>query len=527
MKMRMKNTVMLVIVITWASLANAQTTGEQQQANPGEKYASFSKWGLSFEYPAEWHEHPTDRVAMMKNYLARELRPYGRVLVHFAMIVGPNDNPALLVSKYTTPKTMKPSEFIVERNQVYEDAKKAGDVTRVNFVRQTSISKLPSVEEDVERSNGGRGRTYKVINGITVFEISFIVTNKQHFSKYSEVLDHLVSSIKVSNQRVVKDKAYQISITPGWIRTESVPQGLDVGFRKQLAKGKYATLYFHHEVMPSSGEPPSDTSDMKRQWYAMVRNRYPDTRSVAGKDPNVRGTILVNGTYELTDGGKKVRRRYTYFLAGRTAFVVQCSAPPPQWQTVLSDFDTMLASLQPNSSSPKAETKSDKSARAELKRDLPTLLGSFPAQWRCSLYSVVITPASSEAKRTLEVGLSFDRSDMSEIYKGTKLLFGMMKLGKTDADLNSFMNSLPAETQRGASRSHEFVNYVGQVWGYAGGYVAVSCDPPVEWYKVSIIGSGGKKIGSVSISRKDGSAILSGEVTAADVERVVGMYVFE
>ena len=525
--MRMKNPAMLVILITWVSLANSQTTGEQQQGNPGENYASFSKWGLSFEYPAKWREHPAARVAAMKNYLAQELRPYGRTLSHFTMLVGPNDEPALLVSKYTMPKAMKPSEFIAERNKVYEDAKRAGDVTRVNIVRETTISKLPSVEEDVERSNGARGRTHKVINGLTVFEISFIVNNKQNFSKYSEFLVHLVSSLKVSTLQVVKDKAYQISIAPGWARTKSVPQGLDVGFRKQLAKGKYATLYFHHEVMPSLGEPPSDTSGMKRQWSAMIRNRYPDTRSVAGKDPNVLGTILINGTYELTDGGEKVRRRYTYFLAARTAFVVQCSAPPLQWQTVLSDFDIMLASLQPGSSSPKAKTQSDKSAIAEVKRNLPTLLGSFPTQWRCSLSSVVITPPSSEAERTLEVGLSFNRSDISEIYKGTKLLFGMMKLGKTGADLNSFVNGLPAETQRGASHGNKFVFYVGQVWGYAGGYVAGSCNPPIEWYKISIIGSDGKKIGSVCISRKDGSAILSDEVTVADTERIAGMYVFE
>lgn len=523
--MRMKNPAMLVIVITWVSLANSQAAGEQQQGNPRENYASFSKWGLSFEYPAEWHEYPTDRVAMMKDHLARELRPYGRTLVHLAMVVAPDGDPALLVSEYTTPKAMKPSEFVVERNQVYEDAKKAQDVTKVNFVRETTVSTLPSVEEDVERSNGGRGRTYKVINGTTVFEISFIVNNKQDFPEYSEALVHLVSSLKVSTHRVVKDKAYQISIPPGWIRTQSVPQGLDVGFRKQLAKRKDATLHFHHEVMPSPGEPPSDTSDMKRQWYAMVRNRYPDARSIAGKDPNVRGRILINGTYELTDGGKKVRRRYTYFLAGRTAFVVQCSAPPSQWTTVLSDFDTMLASLQPGSSSPKRQTKSDESARAELKRDLPTLLGSLPVEWRCSLSSVVITPTSSEAKRTLEITLSFDR-DITEIYKATKLIFDLMKSGKAEAELNSFLNSLPAETQRGASHSHEFVNYVGQVWGYAGGHVVSSCDPPIEQYRVSIIGSDGKKVGSVSISKEDGAAILSGEVTPADTDRVARMYVF-
>jgi len=99
---------------------------------------------------------------MMKEYIARELRPHGRNLQEFAMIVGPNDETALLVSKYTTPKAMKPSEFVEERKQVYEDAKRVGDVTKVNHVRETNIAELPAMEEDVERSSGGRGRTFKV-----------------------------------------------------------------------------------------------------------------------------------------------------------------------------------------------------------------------------------------------------------------------------------------------------------------------------------------------------------------------------
>jgi len=173
---------------------SAQDKGEQQN------YTHFSKWGLSFDYPKGWREYPADRVAMMKEYLGRELRPYGRNLQEFAVIVGPNDETALLVSKYTIPKAMKPSEFVEERNQVYDDAKQAGDVTKVNLVKETTIATLPAVEEDVERSNGGRGRTYKIIDGTTVFEISFIVNNARQFSKYSAALDYLVASIKVAGK---------------------------------------------------------------------------------------------------------------------------------------------------------------------------------------------------------------------------------------------------------------------------------------------------------------------------------------
>lgn len=261
---------------------------------------------------------------------------------------------------------------------------------------------------------------------------------------------------------------------------------------------------------------------MKRQWDAMVRNQYPDVRSVAGALPKVGGRILVNGTYELTDDGKKLRRRYTYFLSGRTAFVVQCSASPTQWANVLTDFDNMLASLQPGGSTIEKETKSDEAAKAELKRNIPTLLGSFPTQWRSSLSDVKITPSSAKDKRTLVIALSFARADIVEIYTATKTVFGMMKAGKTDADLNR----LPAQTQRAAGSSGEFIKYVGQVWGLAWGYVA-NCNPAVERYTLPILDSKGQRVGSISISREDGAAILTGKVTASDAKRVAGMYVFE
>jgi hypothetical protein len=334
----------------------------------------------------------------------------------------------------------------------------------------------------------------------------------------------VAACLNVNAQQVLEDKWYRIVLLPGWTRTESVPQGLDVGYQKRLAEGQYATFYFHIEVMPpEAGEPPSETSGMKRQWDVMLRNRYPDVRSVTGAVPKVSGEILVNGIYELTDEGKKVQRRYTYFLSGKTAFVVQCSAPPAQWPSVLADFDTMLANLATGGSSPEAETKSDNAAITELMGNLPTLLGSFPSQWSCSLGDVAITPATSGARCTLEIKLSFARSDIGDIYKATKLLFGMMKAGKTDADLNS----LPDEVKAAASNSSEFLNYIGQVWGYAGAYVASNCSPPIERYSLSILDSMAIRIGSVSISREDGSAILTGKVTPSDVQKVAGMYFFE
>jgi hypothetical protein len=42
----------------------------------------------------------------------------------------------------------------------------------------------------------------------------------------------------------MKDKANQFSTPAGWTQTESVLQGLNVGFQKIHAKGQYTTFSF-------------------------------------------------------------------------------------------------------------------------------------------------------------------------------------------------------------------------------------------------------------------------------------------
>jgi len=326
-------------------------------------------------------------------------------------------------------------------------------------------------------------------------------------------------------EEVVNNEAFQIGVRPGWMRTEDVPRGMNVGLRKKVAQGDEATLFFHYEVMPpDAGEPPSDTSDMVRQWDSVVRNQYPDADSVGSTALKPAGRIFINSTYDLTDTGKKVRRRYTYFLSGRTAFIVQCTAVPEQWSGVLADFDAMVASLQPGgvSAKPQTQTKSDDAAKADLERVLPALFGSFPREWRASLSDVTIAPASPKDKRTVVIALMFDRPDIGDIYLATRTLFAAIQSGKSDSDLNAF----PSATRSAASKSGDFIKFVGQVWGLASGYVA-NCKPPVERYTLPILDSHGQRVGSVSISRDDGAAILAGKVTASDARRVAAMYVFE
>ena len=136
----------------------------------------------------------------MKEAFASQAKPFGLDLKEFAMIVGPNEELAVLITKIVRSKAFEPSEIVAERNQVYEDAKRAGDVTKINFVKITKIAGWPTVEEDVERSNGGRGRTHKMILGKTIFEISFIVSSARNFSKYEPAMGTVLATMTVVNK---------------------------------------------------------------------------------------------------------------------------------------------------------------------------------------------------------------------------------------------------------------------------------------------------------------------------------------
>jgi hypothetical protein len=160
-------------------------------------YAHFANWGLSFDYPREWEEASANELVQLKDYLATQIRTEGMELIELACFWGPNTEILLTISKYQIPTKKTPSEIIQERNDVYADAMRAGDVTKVNYVRETIAADFPAVEEDVERSNGGRGLTLKIINGITIFEISFIVTDAAKFPQYSDSFSHLVSTINL------------------------------------------------------------------------------------------------------------------------------------------------------------------------------------------------------------------------------------------------------------------------------------------------------------------------------------------
>jgi hypothetical protein len=186
---------LLLVAAFAAGATNARST-----STPQDQSVRFEKWGISFDYPKAWKEYGADRAAMMKEALAAQLKPFAIEIKEFGMIVAPNEALALLITKSTRSNPFKVSEIVAERNQVYQDAKKAGDVTRINYVKEDKIAGWPAVAEDVERSNGGRGRTYKMIMGKTIVEISFVVSSAQNFTKYEPAMDRVLATLAVADK---------------------------------------------------------------------------------------------------------------------------------------------------------------------------------------------------------------------------------------------------------------------------------------------------------------------------------------
>ena len=330
---------------------------------------------------------------------------------------------------------------------------------------------------------------------------------------------------KIPTRKILKEQSFEMFLPEGWTRTREVPQGCEIGFRKQLINGQQATLFMHYEIMPSElDKPPDDTSAIQTQFDRMIRNSFPDANPVTTPTVQVNGTIILNKMYDLTDSEIKVRRRYTYFWADHTAFVVQCTTPPTLWKKAVDDFNCMLLTLKPRAGAPQ-EKITDEVAILRLKTDLPTLVGSFPPQWTCKVTNVKIVRLASQVPGgTLEINLSFERVDIARIYKAVKIIFNMMKEGKTsDEDFQNIPDDVKAVS---AADGSGFSEYVGQVWGCAWGYVA-NCEQPIGRFQIVVLDSKRRRIGAVSISREDGAAILEGKVSASDQQRVARMHQFE
>ncbi len=324
-------------------------------------------------------------------------------------------------------------------------------------------------------------------------------------------------------QEITQEANYSAYVPAGWAKTTNIPQGFDAGLQKQLGAGKQATIFLHYVIMPpEAGAPPADSSGMSRQWDAMIHNQFPDAISLSMPPPQVHGRMLINAAYTLSDDGSRVERRYSYFFVEHTAFVVRCTAPPEEWASVQHDFDAFVFSLVPSREQSEGRRTSDNELLTNLRNRTPALVASWPSEWHCGVTQIDIVNGNQPAGRSLQIALSFKRQDIGDIYRATKAAFLSMKRGENGGP----SHALPPGRQNDVETSAEFVNFVGQVWGYAYGE-AFGNALPINEFRVIIEDAGGQRIGSVSISKTDAAAILSGKLTPEDSARISTLYVFE
>jgi hypothetical protein len=221
----------------------------------------------------------------------------------------------------------------------------------------------------------------------------------------------------------------------------------------------------------------------------------------------------VNAAYDVTEAGLPVRKSYTYFLAGRTAMVVQCTAPREQWAEASGEFGSILATLRAVDGERQPKL-SDATALERLRKRLPALASIVPAEWACEIRDVaILRPPSGPEGGTLSIRVAFRRGDIGEVYGAAKVVFSAMASGQSGVEMS----------QRGDLSG--LMKYVGEIWGMAWGVVA-DCERPVGRFQIVIEGAAGR-MGAISLSTEDGAAVLSGKITASDPARVGRMYRFE
>lgn len=190
----------LYAVALVASLVLAIVVGTVYPPPRPETY-TFDRWGISFSYPSGWDSFTDPEVEALKHASENQLAPFGRTLQELKAFRSQGGELALFVSKLKTNTPLSPSGVLQERQGVLEAAQRAGDVTKVNLLEQTQIGAgATAVVEDLERSNGGRGRSLKVVSGHFLFEVSFVVSDKALYPKYSAAIDKLAASLKVEPQ---------------------------------------------------------------------------------------------------------------------------------------------------------------------------------------------------------------------------------------------------------------------------------------------------------------------------------------
>lgn len=161
--------------------------------------ATYQKAGISFQYPSNWHSFPSEAVNGMRTQMTSELRKFNRNLVLLDMFISSDEEVAFFVSQVQADNALSANDILLERRKFYDDAKRTGDVTNINQLEATTANNLPAVVEDVERSNGGRGHTVKMLKGRFIIELSLIVNKKSHYDKHVSEYEQILATLKVQD----------------------------------------------------------------------------------------------------------------------------------------------------------------------------------------------------------------------------------------------------------------------------------------------------------------------------------------
>lgn len=159
----------------------------------------FDRWGIAFSYPSEFQSITDPYLEQLRKATESQLAGSDRTLEELKVFEVSEDDVSLMVSKIKTDTPLSIAQVLRERQGVYDAAREAGDVTKLNLLRQTTVgSGTKAVIEDAERSDGSRGRSYKIPQGDSMFEVSFVFTNKALFEKYSAKIDSIIASLRMN-----------------------------------------------------------------------------------------------------------------------------------------------------------------------------------------------------------------------------------------------------------------------------------------------------------------------------------------
>lgn len=155
-------------------------------------FATFQRWGLSFEHPWSWKEAKREEITAMKRFYTEE---QAARLVHLTMFETPQDVAVLVAVEMREPDVSFEQAMDARTRQIRE-AQEAGNVTKLYALRRITVDSRPAALVEVEHLGLGRARDIHVMYDQYWVGVSLI----QPTGKVAEVED--------SFERIVNSLAF-------------------------------------------------------------------------------------------------------------------------------------------------------------------------------------------------------------------------------------------------------------------------------------------------------------------------------